>query len=303
MLLLSAVAKADEVKQMFDENSTIQDILATPEFSGYAEKILPWDNLERNNPNIKIKHIGQILPWLSELRTDDILNGLNYLRSHQTFYNIYPYDDIRQKHTGLFFFKGRTNAPFTLICPGGGFVYVGSLHSGFPIALDLSEKGYNAFVLKYRSGSVNMAMADLVQALTYIFAHAQEFEVATDNYAVWGDSAGARMAAYLATYGTEAFGGTVLPKPAMAVVNYTGHSDYTPHTSPIFMAVGEYDGIANPDGMKKQAERLNKMGVETEFHLYPDLGHGFGLGTGTSADGWTNKAVRFWEKFNKSHHK
>jgi len=26
------------------------------------------------------------------------------------------------------------------------------------------------------------------------------------------------------------------------------------------------------------------------------LGHGFGLGTGTNAEGWIDEAVRFWEK-------
>jgi hypothetical protein len=32
-----------------------------------------------------------------------------------------------------------------------------------------------------------------------------------------------------------------------------------------------------------------------EFHKYRNLGHGFGLGKGTSADGWIFDAIRFWE--------
>jgi hypothetical protein len=32
-----------------------------------------------------------------------------------------------------------------------------------------------------------------------------------------------------------------------------------------------------------------------EYHEYEGLGHGFGLGTGTSADGWVFDALRFWE--------
>lgn len=281
---------------MFDENSTIRDILNAPEFKGYADKILPWDEISRNPPETQIKNIGSILPWLSEIRMNDVLKGLNYLKTHRTFYNFYPDGDDRQKHTGLFFFKGKPDAPFAVICPGGGFVYVGSLHGGFPIALDLSKKGYNAFVLKYRGGSANWAVEDLANALTYIFEHHKKLEVSTENYSVWGDSAGARMAAYIGTYGAKAFGGADLPKPAMVVVNYTGHSDYTPETVPVFMAVGEYDGIADPRGMQRQSERLNKMGVETDFHLYPNVGHGFGLGTGTNAEGWTDKAVQFWKK-------
>ena len=38
------------------------------------------------------------------------------------------------------------------------------------------------------------------------------------------------------------------------------------------------------------------MGIDTEFHKYPGLGHGLGIGTGTVADGWINSAVAFFEK-------
>ena len=39
------------------------------------------------------------------------------------------------------------------------------------------------------------------------------FEVDTDCYSLWGGSAGARMAAYLGTYGSEYFGGEDVPNP------------------------------------------------------------------------------------------
>lgn len=296
ILCLAIQAKASKAVSMFSAENTIQNILDAPEFSGYAAKILPWDDLERNDSNLKVSEVSKLMPWHSEIKTNDVLKGLNYLLSNKTFYNIYPDNDIKQKHTGLFFFKGQKNAPFAIICPGGGFAYIGSLHEGFPIAYDLSQRGYNAFVLKYRGGSTNAALEDLAQALTYIFNHQKELNVSFENYSVWGGSAGARMAAYIGTYGAKAFGGADLAKPAMIVVNYTGYSDYTPNTSPIFMAVGENDGIANPNGMKKQAERLKQMGVETDFNLYPKVGHGFGLGTGTSAQNWVDKAITFWEK-------
>jgi len=38
------------------------------------------------------------------------------------------------------------------------------------------------------------------------------------------------------------------------------------------------------------------LGTEVEFHHYRDLGHGFGPGIGTAAEGWLDRAVRFWEK-------
>jgi hypothetical protein len=41
---------------------------------------------------------------------------------------------------------GRPGAPFAVVCPGGGFSYVGSVHEGFPHAAAISSKGLNAFV-------------------------------------------------------------------------------------------------------------------------------------------------------------
>ena len=41
---------------------------------------------------------------------------------------------------------------------------------------------------------------------------------------------------------------------------------------------------------------MRAIGIPTEFHKYPNLGHGFGLGIGTSAEGWINDAVAFWER-------
>lgn len=40
--------------------------------------------------------------------------------------------------------------------------------------------------------------------------------------------------------------------------------------------------------MKRKVEAWRRTGAAVEYHPYPDLGHGFGLGTGTSADGWVS---------------
>ncbi len=43
-------------------------------------------------------------------------------------------------------------------------------------------------------------------------------------------------------------------------------------------------------------QSLIGYGIDAEFHLYGQVGHGFGTGEGTPAAGWINDAVRFWEK-------
>jgi hypothetical protein len=78
-------------------------------------------------------------------------------------------------------------------------------------------------------------------------------------------------------------------------MQYTGHSDYTANDPPTYACIGENDGIASPQAMERRIDALKAIGIDTEFHIYPNLGHGFGLGIGTSAAGWADDAVAFWE--------
>lgn len=103
------------------------------------------------------------------------------------------------------------------------------------------------------------------------------------------------MAAWLGSYGTAAFGEEELPRAGTVVIQYTGHSDYTENDPPTFACVGENDGIANWHTMERRLQNLSALGIPTEFHHYPGLSHGFGLGTGTAAEGWIDEAVSFWE--------
>jgi acetyl esterase/lipase len=136
----------------------------------------------------------------------------------------------------------------------------------------------------------------LARAVSFIFENNDTLGVDTDCYSLWGGSAGARMAANLGSYGAAAFGGDDVPKAGAIIMQYTGHSDYTANDPPTYVCVGENDGIANWRTMERRVSALSAAGIDTEFHSYPGLGHGFGLGTGTVAEGWLDKAVAFWEK-------
>jgi acetyl esterase/lipase len=182
-----------------------------------------------------------------------------------------------------------------VINPGGGFSYVGSVHEGFPHAIALSQQGYNAFVLQYRVGGEQIACEDLAAALSYIFENAETLDVGTENYSVWGSSAGARMAARIGSYGAAAYGGDEIPRPATVVMAYTGHTDFTQSDPPTFAVVGDSDGIASPSTMERRVNSMRSAGIDVELHVYPNVGHGFGLGIGTSAEGWLEDAIRFWE--------
>lgn len=224
---------------------------------------------------------------------DDANNGKTIFYS---FYNeTQKKQDPNKNNTGLFFYRGDPGAPFAIICPGGGFSYVGSLHEGFPLASEISTKKLNAFVIRYRIGSGRWATEDLAHAIRFIFEHANALKVDTKNYSLWGGSAGARMVGNIAYYGVGAFGAGNYPKPVTAVIAYTGQSLYDKSFPATFITVSADDWIANVSTVERRVQNLRNVDVTVSYERYKNAGHGFGLGTGTDAAGWLYNAVDFWE--------
>ncbi len=278
----------------------IDDVASAPVFGSYGRLIFPVDRGYMSGETLGTLR----LTWYSCIDPDKTVEIANYLKSRAAagdtvFIDIYTEAekraDPRKRDTGLFFFRGRRGAPFAVCCAGGGFAYVGAMHDSFPHALELSKMGYNAFAIIYRPGA-QAACEDLARAISVIFANAEKLGVSTEGYSLWGGSAGARMAAWLGSLGPEAFGGARLPRPAAVVMQYTGHSHFTMNDPPTYACVGENDGIASWRAMERRIEALRACGIETEFHRYAGLSHGFGLGTGTIAEGWINDAAAFWQK-------
>jgi acetyl esterase/lipase len=282
----------------------VRDIVNHPAFEGFGELLLARDN-NSSYYDTRLSDVGSLMPYHGNVRPDIVLDAVNHMidevNSGKTiFYDIYTrqqkQQDPAKKNTGIFFFRGNPDAPFAVVCPGGGFSYVGSLHEGFPLAKRISELGLNAFVIRYRIGGERIACEDLAAAIAYIFANAEALDVSTQDYSLWGGSAGARMAARLASYGTATYGAASRPKPRTAVIAYTGHSDWMVDDPPTFTVVGDRDEIASPATMEQRVNAMRAAGIDVEFHKYPDVGHGFGLGVGTNAEGWLDLAVRFWQK-------
>jgi acetyl esterase/lipase len=283
----------------------VEDILKHPAFVGFGRLILPWDD-RRHDPNMPLMNIGSLLPYHTHVDPAVVVSSLNRMIddvctddtvSYEIYTDAEKQAEPSRKDTGLFFFRGKAGAPFAVVAPGGGFAYVGSLHEGFPYAVEINKRGFNAFVLKYRTGrGGTIATQDLAAALTFIFNSAAALGVTTGDYSIWGSSAGARMAATIGSHGTARFGGSELPKPSALVLLYTGHSDVTSTEPPTFVAVGDADGIAPSAIMERRVAALRKLGTEVEYRRYRGVAHGFGLGIGTTAEGWIGDAVRFWTR-------
>jgi acetyl esterase/lipase len=283
----------------------IRDVVNHPALKDSGNSMLPRDD-NTAYYDTRLTNVASLLPYHNHVDPDIVVGAINYMIDEVSdgkaiFYDFYTDEqkqqDPNKRNTGLFFFRGNPDAPYAIVCPGGGFSYVGSLHEGFPLALEISKKGYNAFVIRYRIGSEQQAAEDLAAAIAYIFRNAEILQVSTRDYALWGGSAGARMVGDIALNGVAAYGGGNLPKPATAVIAYTGQSSYSRDFSPAFITVAANDGIVNINTVERRVENLKNAGVDVEYRRYQSAGHGFGLGTGTDAEGWVDLAVQFWQRY------
>ncbi len=291
---------SENFEEYYTGKTKISDVINDPAFDSYGRLIFPVDKGYYSGDTLE----NLRLTWYNNIDPNKTVEIANYMKNHAEngeviFYDIYTDEektaDPDKADTGLFFFKGNAGEKFAVCSAGGGFAYVGAMQDSFPHALELSKKGYNAFAVIYRPGA-QTACEDLARAISFIFEHADELEVDTEDYSLWGGSAGARMSAWLGSYGTEYFGEKELPRPAAVIMQYTGFSDYSRNDPPTYVCVGDSDGIASWRVMKSRLDGMRALGIDTEFHVYSGLGHGFGIGTGTVAEGWLEDAVSFWEK-------
>ncbi len=298
---ISTAAPENDFDTHYTADTKVWDVIDNPAFEGYGRLIFPAD--KTIDKNLTLGEIGSILTWYNDVKPERTVEVVNYMKSkaevgEQIFYDIYTDEektaDPAKKNTGLFFFRGNPGEKFGIVNAGGGFVYVGAMHDSFPHALEISKKGFNAFALIYRPGA-ETAPEDLARAIAFVFEHADVLEVDTADYSLWGGSAGARMAAWLGSNGTAAYGEAEYPRPAAVILQYTGLSEVNGNEPPTYACVGTSDGIASYRIMQNRINQIKANGTDAEIEIFDHLPHGFGLGEGTIAEGWIDHAVEFWK--------
>lgn len=215
------------------------------------------------------------------------------------------------------------NKPFVMICPGGGYTMVAETVEGGPYAERINELGYNAFVLRYTTGTDTASpllykpLDDLALAMRFVLDNGDFLGVDTSDYAVCGSSAGGHLAAIWSTkeLGYEKYG---LPRPRTAILVYAvthmreGRNanllgEQPPEELRLSMcadlqADGDYPSVygwafvEDPlCGQSREMEaRLEELGVEHLYRYFTGGEHGLGLAKGTEAEGWLDEAVQFW---------
>ncbi len=285
---------------LFTPETSLEEAIRHPAFSGFGRLLFPLQREYLRGEAL----VTLAFQWYTPLRPEETLAVLHDLarRSAAGEAVFYPlYTDAEQAaapakgDTGLFFFRGRRGGRCAICVAGGGFRYVGALHDSFPQALALAHRGYNALALIYRPGP-RTGQEDLARAIAFLHRHREKLQVETRGYSLWGGSAGAWLAAQVAALGTESCGEAPCPRPAAVILQYTGFSKTYGSDPPTYACVGAEDGIARSRSMKRRVEALRAQGIPAEYEEFPALGHGFGLGTGTPAEGWLDRAIAFWER-------
>ena len=220
----------------YSRTSLISDVMSDPAFGDCGRLLFPVQTGYWSGSTLEQLHLAYY-NYIDPDMTVEIVNGLKSraVNGDTIFYDIYSEDEKRADadkcNTGLFFFRGKPEAPFAVCNAGGAFAYVGAMHDSFPHALELSRKGYNAFSLIYRPDE---AYEDLARAIEFIHDNAERLGVGADGYSLWGGSAGARMAATLgnSAYLRQLTGRDDLPQASAVIMQYTGYSDANSYDAP-----------------------------------------------------------------------
>lgn len=252
----------------------------------------------------------------------NVTEGFNYLVEQRARGNVhfisglYPEserkkDPEKEKTRGLLY-QGKAGKPLAVVIAGGGFAGVASYVEAIPIAMELHRRGYSAFVLVYRvnkelhqtehQAKGEEAARDVIPAVRWLIDHQKEYGYTMDGFSMFGFSAGGLMAtAYAFSDYNDCCHRYRLPRPAAIFPIYGLHWEIRVHDEDKGLAVFSRVGRDDPTGFAAVEDKIpylkEELGEENvDIIMYDKLGHGFGLGDGTAAEGWLPEAVAFWEK-------
>lgn len=195
--------------------------------------------------------------------------------------------------------KAKASGTGVIVAPGGACVALAYKHEGIDVAEWLQTHGIAAFLLKYRipekkgegipkdinfDEACKYGIADGIQSLKVVRAHAAEWGVSPDKIGFVGFSAGAMVTSEVLLNGDEK------ERPNFAAPIYGAPFGVMPkipaNLPPVFMAWAQDDGLVL-DSIVRFYDALRTAGYKPEAHIYSAGGHGFGMKKqGTTSDHW-----------------
>lgn len=231
-----------------------------------------------------------VVHQLKEMYVDSLVNpksisGLNRVYSYvsEPTYMIFPANSAKNKNIGL------------VILPGGGFKNVWIDKEGTDIALWLSEQGITCMVVKYRTNVRNAKNKWTIDFDDYKGAIYQDARTSIQIMKGLGDSLNfdknkvGMMGFSAGGWLTERmvykyYNGEYDWKPDFVALIY--HGNYVQlikkvkdkeKLPPFFMAIAENDNKLPYKSVLPYLKMVSTEVKNSELHIYPDGGHGFGL--------------------------
>ncbi len=228
--------------------------------------------------------------------------------------------------------KDNTGAA-VLVFPGGGYNKLAIELEGSEICEWLASLGVTGILLKYRVPASGhhydkdcecgkdpvkpLALQDAQRAMRLVRSRAEEWNINPDKIGVMGFSAGGHLVADVSTnYGKQVYTLTDetdrrSSRPAFGLVLFPGHM--TVHTNkpyelnntlpvnsktpPMFILQAGNDPVDTIQNSLVYYIALKKAGVPTEYHIYAEGGHAFGLNkTSQPIAEWNKLPIADWSK-------
>jgi acetyl esterase/lipase len=190
--------------------------------------------------------------------------------------------------------KEKANGIAIIVVPGGGLAKLGFQNGGVEPAQFLCERGYAAFVLKYRlPREVGLPYKieehlpqDGQRAVRLVRSKASEFGIDPEKVGMLGFSAGGEVVSITSYKSGAGLTNAADPvdrlngKPNFQMLVYPGPvgipSKLPKDAPPAFMLIAADD--PHTSVLLNLMQRFREVGVDYEAHIYARGGHGFGMG-------------------------
>ncbi|HEY4154592.1 MAG TPA: alpha/beta hydrolase [Puia sp.] len=228
--------------------------------------------------------------------------------------------------------KGKNTGAAVIVFPGGGYIRLAIDLEGSQICEWLASIGVTGILLKYRVPASGphydkdchcekdpvkpLALQDAQRAMGMVRFRSKEWNIDPGKIGVMGFSAGGHLVADVSTnYRKRAY--SVMDetdqtscRPDFGIAMYPGHM--TIHTSkpfqlnsklpvdsqtpPTFLLQAGNDNVDSIQNSLVYYIALRKAGVKTEYHIYAEGGHAFGLNeSAQKIPNWSELPIAGWE--------
>ena len=331
---------------MFTSQNTLNEILKEPELQRWFPVLYRMNLLQpleqlKDLPLEEAVQQAEITEMTPKRQQDSVLETANLiceiLEGKRRCLHLYTWEDWQPSEPfdagdpdNIFLITpSKTDSsqagkrPVLLIAPGGAYDHVSYRNEGTPLQKRAEEKGYAAFMIRYRVAPSRypLPQKDLLTAIRYIRQNADLYQADPEKITIAGFSAGGHLCASAAAkYKELGFedcrpDAVVLGYPVISGDPAIAHEDsirsllgeqyeelresvsmehHIPADfPPAFVWACQDDALVPVENSLRIAEGLKKANIPFECHVYRWGGHGVGLGDETSAACWSEEMFRF----------